>query len=424
MIGPEAATNLTPSAVGDPTDSSFRAAVLKIENGTSNPALEIGSGVHVKNLQFWYPDQGETDDPAVLKNEPTIEVDTSVSQKLIVIDNCVFVNSYDAIRIGDTGIESSSTPGLGPVWITDNYIYGINIGVVVGNTTAPIFILSNNFTRALFVPIGDEDPVGDYTGDNGEAIRIEGPTSVDDADEISRSPGIKIEANTIFGYRRGIRIHSGYMNLGLISNNVFDSVEEGIKTSGDFGGIAALTITGNSFRPKRDGNLSTVATPRGRALFLNGGQAHRFEFSGNYINLASRASIEIKTSPSATYPSSERNFMSISNNYFSGNPSEGHLLLDDDDTDLVFEGNTLLKSGNGNYTAIQIENARDVDLVSNTFSEFYQVLDVPSGASVSNLSLRSNLSRRSTASDACVITGTVSGTTFESGNSWDGSSGC
>jgi hypothetical protein len=186
--------------------------------GTSTSPFLVERGWSLRNLTFYYPNQdGSTVNPIVY---PPLFTGGYVAG--VDIDNCTVLNAYDVFEFTDDH-------AVGDFRLTNCRIYGIH-SVFEFYQGAPeiINITDSLFSHGIFEPALEPNTyLRNYTATNGTFFLIDvgssSHTSVD---------GLDIHDNHIFGYRYGIRIVSGSLNISNIHDNSFDQVSTAISIEG------------------------------------------------------------------------------------------------------------------------------------------------------------------------------------------------
>ena len=206
-------------------------SVFLLYSTTQTPFV-LGRAVNLDGLSFFYPDQNDTTVSPIVY--PPLFAGTYVSQFLMT--NCTIVNAYEGFRF--------ETVVVGDVRINKNRIYCIH-RVFYFLTGAPEIInLSDNiFSFGVYEDVSNTAPfyLRDYTSQNGSFLvgDMSGGswTSID---------GLTTSGNLIFGYRYGIRIVSGSLNVSNIDNNKFDAVATAVQIEAT-AKATSLNFTNNLF---------------------------------------------------------------------------------------------------------------------------------------------------------------------------------
>ena len=184
-------------------------SVFLLDSTTATP-FTLGRAVNLEGLSFFYPNQNDTTVSPIVY--PALFAGSYVSQFLMT--NCTIVNAYDGFRFDGYVV--------GDIRISMNRIYCIN-RVFYFLTGAPeiINLTDNIFSFGVYEDVTNTAPfyLRDYTAQNGSFLVGDmsggGWTSID---------GLTTSGNLIFGYRFGVRIVSGGLNVSNINNNKFDAV--------------------------------------------------------------------------------------------------------------------------------------------------------------------------------------------------------
>ena len=193
-------------------DYSTGGSVILID-GTSDPAFLIGDGVTIEGLAFFYPDQDDSATPPTVY--PALFEGTYVVACLF--RNVTVVNAYVAFHFSDDANGS-----IGDLRFEHCRIYGISkVFHFEGGAPEIIDIADCFFSHGVYnlVTLADGNYyLRDWTAENGAFIHIDvaGATnaSVD---------GLKIANSFVYGYRYGIRIESGALNISRVIGTTFDA---------------------------------------------------------------------------------------------------------------------------------------------------------------------------------------------------------
>lgn len=227
--------------------------------GTKMSPFSVGRKVSIRNLAFYYPAQQGAG--SIIPYPPTLDFYFNHgSVQFVYIENNVFLNSYDAIRIDNPGGD------VGHIWIQGNGIYGIHNGVRISMNAELIHLLNNNFTYGIGEGLSNIGLLAQHTRNFGTAVLYEA------------GDGMDIHGNLFFGYYRAIHIPGRYVDLGVghfrgyrgviltnITSNKFDQVAQAIVTTNQ-GTIAQSSIANNTFVQSSGLNINQFEY----GIYLNG----------------------------------------------------------------------------------------------------------------------------------------------------------
>ena len=204
---------------------------------TTTSPFELQQGWAIRGLTFHYPNQdGISASPVVY---PALFVGTYVAAG--VMEDVTVTNAYQifkfnsGIAIGDLRFDRCRMYGIDRVfWFLQGAPESINISDCF-------------FSHGIFVPSYTPNVyLRDYTSASGEFCRIDvGSSSWTSVD------GFNLSNSLVYGYRYGIRVLSGMLNVSTINNNWFDAVRTALSVENP-GLLANTRWTDNyhySFRP-------------------------------------------------------------------------------------------------------------------------------------------------------------------------------
>jgi hypothetical protein len=184
---------------------------------TSNVPFVLQQGWSICGITFYWPAQNGLASPTVF---PPLFTGTYVAAG--VMEDITVLNAYDVFRF-DLGIA------IGDLRFDRCRMYGINrIFHFLQGAPETISITDCFFTPGCFVPaITPNTFLVDHTSSVGEFMRIDvGASSNPSVD------GMSISGTLIYGYRYGIRVLSGALNVSSITNNFFDVVSTALSVEG------------------------------------------------------------------------------------------------------------------------------------------------------------------------------------------------
>jgi hypothetical protein len=233
--------------------------------GTTNPALTLEDGAVVDGITFYYPNQVTTSTPTVYP--PTIKLNVNVSHVSDCrIQNCFFVNSYDAIDLQDP----ADTYGQNETIIRDTQMYAIRYGIRVGLNLNWCHINNVSFTPVLWQASVNQD-VRELIG--RDAVFVE----FGDAD----NNGAAVSDCTVFGAGVGVKL-TGTTQFLNITGCMFDGCKYGIDVNG--GAASQTHVSGCLFAAKRRFDDSLAPSPdyncRGVRILDTSQQSHRMILDG------------------------------------------------------------------------------------------------------------------------------------------------
>lgn len=346
-------------------------SVFLLYSTTTTP-FQLGRAVNLDGLSFFYPDQDDTTVSPIVY--PALFAGSYVSQFLMT--NCTIVNAYDGFRFEGYAV--------GDIRISKNRVYCIN-RVFYFLTGAPeiINLTDNIFSFGVYEDVSNTAPfyLRDYTSQNGSFLVGDmsggGWTSID---------GLATSGNLVFGYRFGVRIVSGSLNVSNIDNNKFDAVATAVQIEAT-AKATALNFTNNLFVSYVFGlttanfpTISVTGTGQNTSVFLVGNE---FAYSqGTVIALSGTDLLDeilivankfkswgqTTSTPTNYYgividdqAVSNKGFGLISDNQFKNNFSLGTAIIVGRLSGLLIEGNHFRDC----YTAIDIQNGDSVRIYGN-----------------------------------------------------------
>ena len=230
--------------------------------GTTNSPFILGRGVTIEGLNFFYPNQTEDNVTPIVYPPLFLGAEFCTNN---TIANCTIVNSYHGFKF--EGIT-------GDIRINNCRIYCVD-RVFWFTCGAPdiIRLTDNGFYWGPYEDVTNVGPtyrLRTHTATYGEFIRVDVAGS--DWDSID---GLTTSNNIIFGYRYGIRVLSGSLDVGTINGNFLDACPTALSIEGSstingcqfnnntfysykFGDSAANYNTINIVNNTSDGSLQMV----------------------------------------------------------------------------------------------------------------------------------------------------------------------
>jgi hypothetical protein len=320
--------------------------------------------------------------------------------------NCTIVNAYDGFTFSGTVV--------GDVRISKNRIYCIN-RVFYLLTGAPeiINLTDNIFSFGVYEDVSNTAPfyLRDYTSQNGSFLVGDmsggSHTSID---------GLTTSGNLVFGYRYGIRIVSGSLNVSNIDNNKFDAVGTAVQIEAT-ASATSLNFTNNLFYSYVFG-LSTAAFPtisvtgsgQNTSIFLVGNE---FAYSQGSVIVLSGTDL--------------LNEILISSNQFKNwgsttlTPAVNYFAIVIDDQAVSNKGFGLISTNQFKNIAslgigIIVGKIASLLIQGNDFKDCYAPIDIQNGDSIR---IYGNKSEGTVATNPVTITPTASNIIEMNNNSWD-----
>ena len=373
-------------------------SVILLDSTTITPFV-LGLGWNISGLTFFYPNQDGTAATPIVY--PPLFTGTYVAGG--IMNNCTVLNAYQVFKftsgtaIGDFRLEQCRMYGIDKVfWFLQGAPEVINVSNCM-------------FSYGIYVPAATPNTyLRDYTSLNGEFVRIDvaasSKTSVD---------GFNLNQSLVFGYRYGIRVISGSLNVSTINNNWFDAVSTALSVESP-GFIAGVRWTNNYHYSLRVGftntsypTMSVSAAAGGNLLVSN----NDFLFSqGEHIlwNASSFSDVKITDNRFRNWG---RDAASAPTTYYAINA-----------TDATLNGiiglnkfKPLVGAVAHNRNGIGLGAAADIDICANEFDDCYVPINLIGATKVR---LLANTSNGSTFS-ASVVNSTAAGVVQASGNRWD-----
>ena len=391
-----------PTAYGD--DYTRSGSTLLLENKNS-PVFAPAGGGFVNGLTFFWPAQdGSSVDPITYK--PLFET-TSIAN--FTLENVYVVNAYDLLQT-DVGAGSS----LGRVAFKAVKAYCINICFNLSNGSADILQIDADtaFSPGWFesVAITGAQHLAAYTNTYGEVFHIDiahgAHGSID---------GLFMTGSFVYGYRYGIRLVSGRLNVSSISGVIWDatpivlSVEgNSIVTSTTFSGgtIFSIQTFGTSTANSKDAPFNFSCSSGAGQVNITG---ISFAYArGNFISETANCNLQLNI---------------IGNTFFAWGQSTSAgtysaLLLRDSTSVYNVAGNTFVGyAGRGkDNDCVSTGDGVRANITGNVFSKCrYALLTTGNGGSINASGNSSNLTLGPT---AWYEIGSGE-SAYDNGNSWD-----
>jgi hypothetical protein len=362
----------------------------------------LGRAVNLDGLSFFYPDQNDTTVSPIVY--PPLFAGTYVSQFLMT--NCTIVNAYEGFRF--------ETVVVGDVRINKNRIYCIH-RVFYFLTGAPeiINLTDNIFSFGVYEDVSNTAPfyLRDYTSQNGSFLvgDMSGGswTSID---------GLTTSGNLIFGYRYGIRIVSGSLNVSNIDNNKFDAVGTAVQIEAT-ASATSLNFTNNLFYSYVFG-LSTAAFP---TINVTGsGQNTSVFLVGNEFAFSQGSAVVLSGTDLL-------NEVLISSNQFRGwgsttlTPAVSYFAISINDQAVLGKGSglissNLLKNNASLGVGIVVGKIDSLLIEGNDFKDCYVPIDIQDG---DRIRVYGNKSQGTIATSSVTMVPTASSVIEMNNNSWD-----
>lgn len=366
---------------------------------TTTSPFTLGQGWAIKGITFQYPAQDGDD--AVPLVFPPLFIGTYVAGG--VMEDVTVLNAYQIFKfnvgtaIGDFRLDRCR------MYAVDRVFWFLEGAPEVINITDCIF------SPGMYVPaLTPNTYLRNYTATSGEFMRIDvgggANTSVD---------GLNISSTIVYGYRYGVRVVSGQLNVSSVHDCWFDAVSTALSIEGT-ATIANTRISDNYFWSS---NLSDASTSYA-TIALSAASASNLKVTGNDFvysqgdhiswNAASTNDIHIlgnrfknwgkeNTAPAASYyainaTDSNLNGSIVSNKF---QPSSG----------------TIAHNRNG----IGIGNCTDLAVLSNEFDDCYLSLWTVAGTKYKVIG---NVSKSSGFTTA-FLNACAAGVVESASNRWD-----
>lgn len=226
------------------TPYSDAGSVFLLTSTTTSP-FTLGRGVTIQGMSFFYPNQTDAVTPPTVY--PPLFTGTYVTQ-FKFLDNTV-VNAYQFLKI------TTGSVGVGDCVISRNRIYAIDRTFWLLNGAPEVLTVTENlFSWGVYEDVVNAGPnyyLRNYTAGSGEFFRIDvsggSYTSVD---------GLDFASNLVFGYRYGVRVVSGTLNVSTIGGNKFDAVSTVLSVEGSAALVNSL-FEGNLIYSYKTGDSTT-----------------------------------------------------------------------------------------------------------------------------------------------------------------------
>lgn len=383
-------------------------SVILLDSTTVTP-FTLGLGWRISGLTFYYPNQDGTSATPIVY--PPTFTGTYVAGGLM--ENCSVINSYDVFKftsgtaIGDLRFSVCRIYGINTVfWFLQGATEVINVsdcifshGVFTASYTPQTYLRDHNSSAGTFCLI-----------DVGSSSH----TSVD---------GFDMSNSIVYGYRYGIRVISGSINVSTINNNWFDAVRTALSIEAP-GTIFNTKWTDNyhwSQRPgfsagnsgsygynTTDNTINISASGGGSNLFISGND---FVYSmGHHIWWNALSFVDVKITDNRFYAWGQDAVSSPTTYYAIGATDEAL-------NGTIGLNKFLASSGVVSHarTAIAIGNAADINIVGNEFDDCYLSIHLIYAAIATIIG---NTSKNSGFS-AAVLNASSTGVLWASSNKWD-----
>jgi len=184
-------------------------------SNTSTSVFGGMDGVEVSDMGFFWPAQDNSQTtpltyPALFESSVFVNV---------WLNKLRIANAFQLIKVD----SSAASSGLGRVVLGDNLIYCVDKCAWMLNGAADILNIasSNKFTVGAFGNQGNTGPknLQTYTAANGEFIRIDVGSST-----YTKFDGLQVRAGLIYGYRYGVRLLSGTLDVSNVSPALWDAI--------------------------------------------------------------------------------------------------------------------------------------------------------------------------------------------------------
>ncbi len=383
-------------------------SVILLDSTTVTPFI-LGLGWNISGLTFFYPNQDGTAVTPIVY--PPLFTGTYVAGG--IMNNVTVLNAYQVFKftsgtaIGDFRLDQCRMYGIDKVfWFLQGAPEVINVSDCI-------------FSHGIFVPSYVPNVyLRDYTSASGEFVRIDvaasSKTSVD---------GFNLNQSLVYGYRYGIRVLSGILNVSTINNNWFDQVRTALSVETP-GTIANTRWTGNYHWSMRPGFVSGTPGTYGYnttdpTIFssASGGGGNLLIFDNDFVwsqgshiswNAASFADVKITDN---RFRSWGKDAVSAPTSYYGISATDGTLNGSIGLNKFQPTGGVIAHNRNG----IGIGNAADVAIVTNEFDDCYLPIWIIAATRVCILA---NTSTGSTFS-AALKNDAAAGVLQSSANRWD-----
>lgn len=206
----------------------------------NNPAFIVKRGAGFIGVNFYYPSQVTSGTPTVYP--PTISGYTLETVTNVRIDNCVFINSYVAVRFGDV----AKTAAHGRLSMHGCTVYGIAKCFELHYLLDVLQISDCIFSWGHFDMIAPGQTLKNWSAKNAVAF------------DLDRVDGLQIDNSIVYGSHVGIDVNTALSDLLKVNNTLFDAVPYAlnIQTTGD---LANAAYSGCSFHGYAFGDNTYVS---------------------------------------------------------------------------------------------------------------------------------------------------------------------
>ena len=218
------------ATTGVGADYTHNGSTLLVSQSTVSP-ITLQRGVNWESLAVYYPAQDGS--ATVPLTYPAFFTSTYAENDNFT--NVQFINPYELLEITpNTGI-------LGDVRFVNTRAYCVfSCFYFLGGAPDVLQITNSFFSEGVYedTALAGNEYLGKWSGANGEFIHID----VNGASHPSID-GLQISNSIIYGFRYGIRVVSGLLNVSMLTGNAFDGVPTVLSIEGA-NGSALLTWTG------------------------------------------------------------------------------------------------------------------------------------------------------------------------------------
>jgi len=374
-------------------------SVFLLDSTTVTPFI-LGLGWNISGLTFFYPNQDGTAATPIVY--PPLFTGTYVAGG--VMNNCTVVNAYQVFKF-------TSGTAIGDFRISECRMYGIDkVFWFLQGAPEVINVTNCMFSYGIYTPASTPNTyLKNYTTLSGEFCRIDVAAS-----SYTKVDGFNLNESLVFGYRYGIRVLSGTLNVSTINNNWFDGVSTALSVETP-GIIANTRWIGNYHYALRVGFTDTTSPTMFFSASGGGGNLlvsnNDFVWSqGHHIQWNALSFVDVKITDNR-FKNWGKDAVSAPTSYYAISATDSAL------NGII--GLNKFQPSSGvvahNRNGIGIGNASDIAIVCNEFDDCYLPVYLIAATKVR---LIGNVSS-GTSFSASLLNSTAAGVLQSSANRWD-----
>jgi hypothetical protein len=278
------------ACLGAPSDETVATAdygkigATFLVTSTTVTPFAAGSGWRIHDCNFLWPNQIESPTAPIVY--PPLIAGSAIANA--VFDNNTVINAYDFFLVTTPGF------GAGDVSIHHNHIFALRRFLDVENGVPDVVTISDNFiTYGVYEgEVLSNGAATTYLRDYATANSVLVYVNNGSASHPSMD-GLSIHHNLVFGYRYGVYVASGLLDLPTIDGNKFDNTQTVLSVQGT-STLSHATFTANEVYSYRIGYTSTcnpvfdlqstgavVSTLLSSGNFYSFSRGHVFYFNNN-----------------------------------------------------------------------------------------------------------------------------------------------